>query len=316
MLTHQQQQQVALKQKTPARPLLKARTHRQSHLRHRLVLAKVFLEWAKEQGFNPKDRTPPKLLTAFLKNHTAVPLDVLELKRTQMFVKRCVRALLQDGETHTSRVGERIPAGMRRVRMTDRKRRLGKQGRPQKASLVREELYEWFLLLKRSIKGRILPRFVMCKAQNLLEEYQAHCLRHNIRADAPDINHAWLRDWRMEYGISFRKPNRKWTVPRAVLEERLQITWENVYRVRRLAQKLLKYDLTLDNMDQSPFHMNEAGSKETGSLSIRGAGVLVLKEGHAASRERWTACTFCVSDKTRAQEVPPLQVMFKAGGET
>jgi hypothetical protein len=92
----------------------------------------------------------------------------------------------------------------------------------------------------------------MRQAQNLLEEYMHQCLKNSIQADALVITHGWLREWRLEYGISFRKPNRKWTVPRAILEERLQITWENVYRVRRLAQKVLKYDLAIENSVSVP----------------------------------------------------------------
>ena len=77
----------------------------------------------------------------------------------------------------------------------------------------------------------------------------------------------------------------------AILAERLRITWENVYKVRALAIKVLGYDLDQDNLDQSPFHMNEAGSKAEKSMSIRGCGVVPLKEGHAQTRERWTLQT-------------------------
>jgi hypothetical protein len=64
----------------------------------------------------------------------------------------------------------------------------------------------------------------MRQAHNRLEEYMQQCLKNGIQADALVITHGWLREWRLEYGISFRKPNRKGIVPRAILEERLQIT--------------------------------------------------------------------------------------------
>ena len=47
------------------------------------------------------------------------------------------------------------------------------------------------------------------------------------------------------------------------------------------------YDPALWNFDQSPYHMNEAGSKETGTLALRGQPVVVLKEGHVTTISRF-----------------------------
>ena len=110
--------------------------------------------------------------------------------------------------------------------------------------------------------------------------------------------------------VSFRKPNRKWKVARHVLAERLRITWENTCRVRALAQEVLGYDLDFDNLDQSPFHMNEAGSQAQKSLSIRGGGVVPLKEGHAQTSIDETASLFLcslqgVNDKTKRNHATP-----------
>jgi hypothetical protein len=86
-------------------------------------------------------------------------------------------------------------------------------------------------------------------------------LKAGKRADAPVIDYGWLRGWRHEYNVSFRKPNKKWKVPRAVLLERLKTTWLNVIRVRHLAVRTTGSDPVMFNFDQSPFHMNEAGSR-------------------------------------------------------
>jgi hypothetical protein len=90
------------------------------------------------------------------------------------------------------------------VRYFKRKRRLGNQGRPQKASLVREELWQLFSNVKRSIMSRISPKVVPIKARALLEVYMSACLREGIRADAPVISYSSLRGWRHEYQVSFR----------------------------------------------------------------------------------------------------------------
>ena len=104
-------------------------------------------------------------------------------------------------------------------------------------------------------------------------------------------------------------------MPKHILAERLRITWEDVFRVRRMAVRLLGHDLELDNLDQSPFHMNESGSKAEKSMSIRGGGVVPLKEGHTQTRERWTLQTTTTSSAERARRVPPVEVMFKAEGD-
>ena len=77
--------------------------------------------------------------------------------------------------------------------------------------------------------------------------------------------------------------------------------------------KLLGYDLDMDNLDKSPFHMNEAGSRAEKSMSIRGGGVVALKEGHAQTRERWTLQSTTTSSDTRARAIPPVELMFKGG---
>ena len=84
------------------------------------------------------------------------------------------------------------------------------------------------------------------------------------------------------------------------MRERLHLFWTNLFRVRRLMARSLGYEPVIENFDQSPFHMNEVGSKSTGSLSIRGVGPVVLSEGHAATRERWTANTMVSSRPNRA----------------
>lgn len=69
------------------------------------------------------------------------------------------------------------------------------------------------------------------------------------------------------------------------------------------------------NFDQKPFHTNESGSKDLRTLDFKGAKTVALKEIHSQTRERWTACTACFSDKRGARKVPPLFCVFKGGEE-
>ena len=50
-------------------------------------------------------------------------------------------------------------------------------------------------------------------------------------------------------------------------------------------------------------------------MSIRGGGVVPLKEGHAQTRERWTLQTTTTSNAHRARDFPPVEIMFKAAGD-
>ena len=305
--------------KTNKPPLLSIgkKSRRAVSLSYKQALAKAYTQWAAERSVQvlgcPSSGTRKHgAMTQFLQESSDGLMTRAEQHKQLMLLRRSLRQL-NARQVVPSLVKE--PAQKRCKRFSQRCRVKSSAGRPVKAGLVREELYDWFCLIKRSVRGRIPTAFMMQKARTLVEEYVTACLQQGIQAKAPVISYEWLRLWRLEYGVSFRKPNRKWKVAGAVLAERLRITWENVYRVRQLAIRVLGYDLDQDNLDQSPFHMNEAGSKAEKSMSIRGCGIVPLKEGHAQTRERWTLQTHTTSNADRARQVPPVEIMFKAEGD-
>ncbi len=115
----------------------------------------------------------------------------------------------------------------------------------------------------------------------------------------------WFTHCQDEYGVSMRKPNRKYKVPKAVMAERLEIGWCNVARIRAVCLATHGYDPEIENWDQSPFHNNESGSANTPTLAVAGS-LVPLIEGHADTRERWTANLTTFSNKARIQaEGPP-----------
>ena len=250
------------------------------------------------------------------------------------YYRRAVNAYLAHASADSAMVLA-IPRGSRqRMLVANAKlhRLRGRQGRPKKAAIIGELLWEWFASIRNSIVGRIPSTVVVNKAQQLCEDYVVESLRRGIDPQTPVVDGQWVRRWRVDRGVSFRKPNRKWKVPKDVLLERCQIFWSNVFRVRAFILAKFGYDPALWNFDQSPYHMNEAGSKETGTLALRGQPVVVLKEGHAATRTRWTMNTMCISDFDDANThggggiqgdeaaptvvgmLPPLELMFKAQG--
>ena len=73
---------------------------------------------------------------------------------------------------------------------------------------------------------------------------------------------------------------------RTKLRARLRAMWLTNVRVRALALVCLKKDLPIYGFDQKGIYMNEAGSKNVGTLALDGETNVALKENHAASRER------------------------------
>ena len=203
------------------------------------------------------------------------------------------------------------------VSLKVRRRRKGMQGRPEKAPIIKELLFEWFSMLRNSVCARISPKFVMLKASTLVDDYVKECLKKGVAPDPPRITHHWVSSWKRRYRLSLRRPNRKYKVPLAVLEERLQAFWLNLARVRKFVQMMKGYDPAMSNCDQSPYHKNEAGSQGATTLSVKGAPIVVLKEGHADTRSRWTSCTTTLSDFGMEAPDCPLpghEFLFKADG--
>ena len=162
------------------------------------------------------------------------------------------------------------------------------------------------------------------KANQLLLDYvRVCCIAGNRSGGAGDrscgltIDWKWMCRWRSDYGLTMRAPNRKYKVPKIVLEERLVIWWLNTVRVRTLCEECHGYDPEMENWDQSPFHRNEVGSQNAKTLAIEGAIEVPLIEGHADTRARWTAnlTTFSNKDRILAGELPYAEFMFKADGD-
>ena len=76
------------------------------------------------------------------------------------------------------------------------------------------------------------------------------------------------------------------------------------------------YEPEMENWDQSPFHANESGSANVATLALAGATV-PLVEGHAATRNRWTAnlTTFSNTERLLTEGPPYAEFCFKASGD-
>jgi uncharacterized MnhB-related membrane protein len=290
------------------------RTYKQTLMWQRLADARAFIEWAATRGIDHRTSKLGKELRQFVLAAAGGNLSRVQANEGRRYMVRALK-LFREGGVATDvarRRGARVVAVGAPLRQ--RKRRLGLQGRPQKAGLVKELLFEWFCSIKRSVKGRLPAVVVLTKARMLMEEFVAEHLRRGRVAPAAVVSSSWLTRWKRHYGVSLRQPNRRWKVSRPVLKDRLRIGWSNVLRVRKLIALVHGYDPVVEDFDQSPFHMNESGSRGRGTLALRGCPSVPLKECHAATRERYTANTMTTSSEARARQIPPLEILFKAKG--
>ena len=129
---------------------------------------------------------------------------------------------------------------------------------------------------------------IRLKVQQLLEEYVYASLVNGAKVESFVPDTWWLKRWCKEYGLSLKKANRKYQVPRAVVKERLEIFNVNLFRLRLFCLRLLGYEPSMHNFDQSPFHNNETGAQDKPTLDVRG-GKVPLIEGNTDVKMRWTA---------------------------
>ena len=123
-------------------------------------------------------------------------------------------------------------------------------------------------------------------------------MKRGIKPAVPKLRTRWWIEWRRSYGLSLKKPNRTYKVPKWLL--------------RAAAEELLGYDPHILNWDQSPFHHNESASAAKPCLAVKG-GLVPLVEAHDDAKSRWTANLTVYSDveDILSRGPPPAELMFK-----
>ena len=96
----------------------------------------------------------------------------------------------------------------------------------------------------------------------------------------------------------------------------LCILWPNIHKWRFWVQLEFGYDPHFRNVDQTPLHKNESGSKVYKTISFKNAYSVPLLENHAAARERISVSSVTDSNehRIRHERLPGFEVMFKAEG--
>ena len=249
----------------------------------------------------------------------------------------------KDNPVLTKGLHQKTQLKSRATKADSQRRRDRGAGRQFQAPLVRKALYEWWSGLRHAIDWKALiserrsrgkkhlarfPRSaIILKVQQLLEDHAYATLINGKRVETFIPNFWWCKRWEEEYGLSFRRANRKFSVPRKVQKERLEILWVILFTIRFFIFRVFGYDPILVNFDQSPFHNNETGSQDKPTLNFRCAKVPIV-EGNSDVKARWTANLTTVSKSKPEQASDPQsrlsqdneqkpfhEIMFKAADD-
>ena len=124
------------------------------------------------------------------------------------------------------------------------------------------------------------------KANELYDEW----LRENSTPESERLKfgNQWIKMWEKEYGISLRKPNKRYSIKKEDLIERLQDYLKNLWSIQYYIIEKYEVDPHIINGDQRQLHRNESSAQKT--LNFKGEETFV-EENHMLSRERVTLFT-------------------------
>jgi len=305
------------------------------HYHQRMLVAQRFHLYCQSEGIKVGSRLPYGAMRTFIQDN--IQWKAKQRKATTRQI-RCwydrwrstaSNVVAADAEKPQQAASGQSMLKSRAPRTSSARHRGPGAGRPFKAPLVRQALYEWWsgiryaidwtqLVANHRMRGKKhLARFprslLVLKVHQLLEHLAYAALLNGSPVETVLPDAWWFKRWEDEYGLSMRKANRKYSVPRPVLKERLEIFWVVLFRIRLFILLVFGYDPMILNVDQSPFHHNETGSQDKPTLGVKGAKVPVV-EGNSDVRSRWTAFLMTCSRfaAVAGGVMPCSECMFKA----
>jgi hypothetical protein len=146
------------------------------------LLSKFFSETSEFNGFSYEDRTG--------------------FHRQRKFVFRCLNLVTTGHTAIGTKATQNVARGdgqRRHARDHVRKNRHGAAADHRvKASIVRSELFEWFSVMRHSVKTRIPGKVLEVKAKQIVQDYVTACLLNGVKPDPPTISAKWLKRWQTE----------------------------------------------------------------------------------------------------------------------
>ena len=154
-------------------------------------------------------------------------------------------------------------------------------GRKVKAQEVRAALFNWLVDVRESLKGRLPRRLFKLKAQQLYGDWLVQ--NPTTEDQRLKLTNKWIKQWENEYGLSLKKPNKRFSIKKEDLLIRLQDYLQNIWTVRRYFIQKYGINPPIINGDQMPLHRNESSQQKT--ITFKGEDTFV-RVNHDLSRER------------------------------
>ena len=237
-------------------------------------------------------------------------------QHVKSFLKRCYRQY-REGARPSQQKDQtyRAKPGWFEVPAEVRCRAKGVQGKPAKTAELSNALYQWFVDHRMTIAGRLGTRQVLAMARSMMLTLSLASVSDDVVPEPPQLSYKWLSRWRHVWGVSFRKPTKRFKVRRSILKQRLLIYWSNLLALRWFMKLLWNKEPLHEQYDQKGVHYNEAGSKQMPTYELPGRRDPPIRENHAQTRERvsWMTCTW--SNLAAAGRPIPLEMLFKAKGK-
>ena len=109
--------------------------------------------------------------------------------------------------------------------------------------------------------GRFPRSMILQRILLLSLQYSEKCLLNGKRCSLFTPSSQWIKSWEREYGLSMKRPNRRYKTSKKNLATNLELCWLTIYKVRAFIEAVHGYDPDMENFDQSPYHSNESVSK-------------------------------------------------------
>ena len=83
------------------------------------------------------------------------------------------------------------------------------------------------------------------------------------------FSNQWVKGWKLEYGVSLRHPNKRYSISKEGCSIRVQDYLKNIWNVRHNLITKFGINPTIINGDQMPLHRNKSRGEATLSMKMK-----------------------------------------------
>ena len=179
------------------------------------------------------------------------------------------------------------------------RRRGGKPGRTCLCPQIREELFAWFVDTLENVKGRIHSHMLLQQAETIAADFavwvqaeiDAGRMESGVVISIPKLTRVWLARWRKQFRLTWRTVNLRYKISRSKLYRRIELFFENLFKVRWLHFYLNgeRQILCFSNADQKPLWFTTSHQDKT--IAMKGAKTIIVVENVPMTRLRFSPMT-------------------------